>query len=403
MARIKVLIVDDIDETRESIKRLLQFEAAVKVVGEASSGTEAIRQTEVLRPDVILMDINMPDKDGLAAAEAISTRFPHINIIMISVQGETEYIKRAMMAGAREYLVKPFTGEELTHAIRQAYRLERMRLESSQYTPAPAPTYDPQVITVFSTKGGVGKTTIAVNLAVTLQQTYKTRVALVDLDLQFGDVGVMLNLLPNRTMVDLVMESGEITPQVMEEFMAEYGEVSILAAPLKPEYAELVNAAQVEKFIKTLSKTYEYIVIDTAASFSEATLTALDQAHQILLVGAQDLPAIKNLRLSLEVLEALHHQGKTRLILNRHSSEMGIKTDDLERALNTEVINEIPNDVRTVSSSVNRGIPFVESSPQSKPSLAIKKLAGQVREHQQTLGYNPFPARKGLLSRLVGR
>ncbi|NPV90009.1 MAG: response regulator [Firmicutes bacterium] len=403
MSRIKLLIVDDVDETRESIKRLLQFETSIKVVGEAGSGKEAARQAEVLRPDVILMDINMPEQDGLSAAEEISTRFPHTNIIMISVQGETEYIKRAMLAGAREFLVKPFTGEELINAIHHAHRLEKLRLESSPHTPPPAPAFDPQVITVFGTKGGVGKTTVAVNLAVSLQQLYKTKAALIDLDLQFGDVGVMLNLSSRRSLIDLAMAGGDITPESLEEYLSVHNGISVLAAPLKPEYAELITPGQVEKIIKALSQTYEYVVIDTAASFNEVTLTALDRANQILLVGAQDLPTVKNLRLSLEVLEALHHLSKTRLILNRQNPELGIRTEDLERALGIEVINEIPNDVKAVSSSVNRGIPLMETAPQSKPALALRRLAGLVHDYQKSLDGNPFPAKRGLLSRLVGR
>lgn len=404
MARIRVLIVDDVDETRQSIKRLLQFEASIKIVGEASNGAEAIRQAEVLKPDVILMDINMPGTDGLAATEAISTTFPFMNIIIISVQGETEYIKRAMLAGAREYLVKPFTGEELVNTIRQVYRLEKIRHSSYQSIPATVqPVTNPQVITVFSNKGGVGKTTISVNLAVALQQAYKARVVLVDLDLQFGDVGVMLNLVPTRTMVDLITEGSEITPGLIDEYLEDKGELNILSAPLKPEYAELVNGAQVEKFIKALSQLYEFIVIDTAATFNEVTLTALDLSNLILLVGTQDLPTIKNLRLSLEVLEALHHTGKTRLVVNRQSSETGIKTDDLERALNFQVSCEIPNEVKTVISSINRGIPFVEAAPQAKVSQSIRKLAAMVKEHQESMTYSPFPAKRGLLSRLVGR
>ncbi|MDH7479023.1 MAG: response regulator [Syntrophomonadaceae bacterium] len=404
MARIRVLIVDDVDETRQSIKRLLQFEASIKIVGEASSGAEAIRQAEVLKPDVILMDINMPGTDGLTATEAISTSFPFMNIIIISVQGETEYIKRAMLAGAREYLVKPFTGEELVNTIRQVYRLEKIRHSSYQSIPATVqPVTNPQVVTVFSNKGGVGKTTISVNLAVALQQAYKARVVLVDLDLQFGDVGVMLNLVPSRTMVDLITEGGEITPGLIDEYLEDKGELNVLSAPLKPEYAELVNGAQVEKFIKALSQLYEFIVIDTAATFNEVTLTALDLSNLIFLVGTQDLPTIKNLRLSLEVLEALHHTGKTRLVVNRQSSEMGIKTDDLERALNFQVSCEIPNEVKTVISAINRGIPFVEAAPQARVSQAIRKLAAMVKEHQESMTYSAFPARRGLLGRLVGR
>ncbi len=171
---IKVLIVDDIPETRDHLTKLLGFESDVEVVGAADSGRQAIDFAAQLRPDVVLMDINMPDMDGIAATEALAAAVPTASVVMMSVQGEADYLRRSMLAGAREFLVKPFSSDELTASIRQVYTREREKQGRIAISPvamatgAPAPSdHEPgQVVAVFSPKGGVGRTTIAVNLAV---------------------------------------------------------------------------------------------------------------------------------------------------------------------------------------------------------------------------------------------
>jgi len=402
MPRIKVLIADDVEETRHNIKRLLQFEAAVKVVGEAASGEEAVRQAEILQPDIVLMDINMPGTDGLKATEAISTRFPHISIIIISVQGEPEYLKRAMAAGAREFLIKPFTGEELIQTIRQTYQNEKKRLGNYQQRlkTAGAAAVNPQIITVFSPKGGTGKTALSVNLAVALQQFHKFQTVLVDLNLQFGDVSVFLNLMPRASIADLAAHSSEADFLAIENCLSACGDLKILPAPLRPEYAELITAAQTEKWLKTLKQGFEFIIIDTPSSFTEITLTALEQANTILLLGNLELSTLKNLKLALEVLEALHYREKTKLILNRTGPEQGLQPADLEECLNCKITAEIPYDPKTVVSSVNRGTPFVASQG-SRAAAAVKNLAAQIKNWAQD-NKRPEPAvsRRSLLGML---
>lgn len=383
MPRIRVLIVDDIEETRHNIKRLLQFEAAIKVVGEAASGEEAIRQAETLRPDIVLMDINMPGVDGLKATEAISTRFPNISIIIISVQGEPEYLKRAMAAGAREFLTKPFTAEELVQTIRHTYQAEKKRLGNYQQALKTTSAINPQIITIFSPKGGIGKTTLSVNLAVALQQLYQVRVALVDLDLQFGDTAVFLNLMPRASIADLASKGEEIDTWTIENYLTAYEELKVLPAPLRPEYAELITAPQVEKWLKGLKQNFDFIIVDTPSSFNETTLTALDQASQVLLLCNLELSTLKNLKLALEVLEALHHTEKIKLILNCTSPEQGIKPADLEECLNFKIAGEIPYDPKTVVSSINKGTPFITSYANSRIALAVRNLAAALKKWAQ--------------------
>src|SRR5204863_2075173 len=213
--QIRVLIVDDIPETRDHLTKLLGFESDIEVVGSAASGAEALRMAGELPPDVILMDINMPDMDGIAATEKLSSEVPSAAVVMMSVQGEADYLRRSMLAGAREFLVKPFSSDELTASIRQVSARERDKQSRLAVAPMTATSASSNgsvpggggsgdrepglIVAIFSPKGGVGRTTVAVNLAVAAATELSKRVALMDGSFQFGDVGVLLKLNPRST------------------------------------------------------------------------------------------------------------------------------------------------------------------------------------------------------------
>jgi len=402
---IKILIADDVTETRENIKRLLYFEKDMMIVGEASDGEEAIRQTEKLNPDIILMDINMPQMDGITATEKISVQFPKTSIIIMSVQGEQEYLKKAMVAGAREYMVKPFSTDELVGTIRKVYDFEqKRRIQLVEPATARELQRDPQIISVFSTKGGVGKTTIAANLAISLAQETRKRVIIVDLDLQFGDVAVMLNVIPKRTITELIQDINQMDRELLEGYLVTHPTgVKVLPCPTRPEYAELITGSHIEKILGVLKQNYDYIVIDTPPSFNETTLTALDLCHQILLIVGLDLPTIKNVKLGLEVMDSLHLKGKARLILNRSSNDIGIRCEDMEESLGLKVAAHIPSDGRIVISSVNKGNPFVVTEPNAKITESVMELARMVMLGDTKKGsLSDLEGKKGFFGRLFG-
>lgn len=379
MKRISVLIVDDISDTRESIRRLLQFETDIEVIGEAGSGSEALRLTEDLHPNIVLMDINMPDMDGIRATELLSIRVPDCAVIITSVQGEQEYLRRAMMAGAREYIVKPFTGGELASTIARVFEIENRKREALGEQPkVPAiagKTRMGQIITFFSTKGGVGKTTLATNLAVELARSGKYRVLLVDLNLQFGDICVFLNLAPKRTIADLA-QSGSLQYSEIPSFLLTHcSGIQVLAAPTRPEYADLVSVDQVGQILHEVKPHFDFIICDTVSRFEEISLLSLDLAEKIFLVVGMDVPALKNTKLSLETMEGLHYLDKVSIILNRSSKEMGLELQDVEKALNIRVNFEIPSDGKTLLPALNQGVPFVSYHPQSKVTEDLRSIA----------------------------
>jgi pilus assembly protein CpaE len=382
--KIRVLIVDDITETRDHLARLLGFESDMEIVGLAESGRRAIELAIALKPDIVLMDINMPDMDGIEATEQLSAQVPSASVVMMSVQGEADYLRRSMLAGAREFLVKPFSSDELTTSIRQIYAREREKLERFPVAvAAPAASVadvDPgQIIAVFGPKGGIGRTTIAVNVAVAAASELGQRTALVDGSFQFGDVGVLLNLNPkNKSIADLApdLEAG-LELETIDPFLTVHSSgVKVLLAPPTPEMAELVTPVGVRKVLEMLRRTNDLIIVDCSSSMTDTTLAILDQADVILTMLTLEITSIKNMRLFLEVTDQLGYESSAiKLVLNRADSTLGIRVADVEQSIGRKVDSTIVSDGRSVVYALNRGIPFFMSNREAQVSQDILRLA----------------------------
>ncbi len=407
---IKVLIVDDIPETRDHLSRLIGLEREIDVMGTAGSGEEAIAMALDLRPDIIVMDINMPGMDGVAAAEIISQRLPSSPIIMMSVHGEAEHLKRAMGAGAREFLVKPFSGDEFATSIKRVYERELARREQlGAAAPAGAGAVaasngnveDHQVVAVFSPKGGAGRTTLATNLALALHKETNQRVALVDANLQFGDVGVLLNLNPkNRSVLDAV-EGGEPDADIIESVMIDHSTgIRVLLAPPSPEGADLVTPQYLRKIVEILRESHDWVIVDLPSGLNDHSLTGLDAADQILVVAALEITTIKNVRLFLEVADQLDYErSKLRLVINRSDASQGIRIGDVEASIRRSVDGTIVSDGRLAVLAVNRGVPFVVSHPESPLSRDITALARTVAGEKAPSSTNDKNPKRGLFAR----
>ena len=374
--KIEVLLADDVAETRENVRKLIELEQNIVVIGEAVDGKDVIEKAKELQPDIILMDINMPKIKGIKATEIINREVPKSSIIMMSVQEEQNYLRKAMMVGAREYLIKPFGDDELINVIKQVYELDAKKEQSLLEQKG----LQEKVVSVFSSKGGVGKTILAANLAVVLQQQEELDVVLVDLDLQFGDSDVLLDLNPKITIADAVKELDSLTAENIDDYLLSYDNgLHLLNSPLRPEEAEVIGGREVERIISILKERFNYIIIDTPQSFSEPVLTALDNSDLILLIAMLDLSTIKNVKLSLEVMERLDYPKESiKLILNRYSEEIGIDVNDLEESLGYDVDLKIPSQGEVTIDSINQGEPFVVSKPQSVLSRQVIKLANLV-------------------------
>lgn len=382
-ATIRVLIVDDYAEARESIARLLSFETDIEVVGQAADGQGALQLARDLRPDVVLMDVNMPGLDGIATTEALAREAPWSQVIMMSVQGEPDYLRRSMLAGARDYLTKPFSGDELANTIRRVHELDAGR-KGRQGAPEPAePVAERRtgrIVCLFSPKGGAGRSVIAVNLAIALRQLTERRVAIVDGSLQFGDVGLMLNLVSRFTIGDLLAGIDELAPETLRNVMVSHSSgIDALLAPQRPEVAELFTAAHVARILEAVRQSYDYVVVDTAATLHETVLSAFDLADQIVLLTTPEMTAIKSARLFLEISQALGYRSdKVLLVLNQAEPASGIQAQDLEASIQRRVAAQLVNAGPLVTASINRGVPFILGEPDSPVARSVRQLARQL-------------------------
>ena len=422
--KIRILIVDDIADTRENLAKLIGFEPDMAVAGTAGGGQEAVTLAKKERPNVILMDINMPDMDGITATEIISNTVPESPIIMMSVQGEQDYLRRSMLAGAREFLVKPFSADELINSIRHVHELEKVRRQ--RYAPqqqqqqqqqggggqgggnagnifAPPQPERGKIITFFSPKGGVGRTTISTNLAVALHQTTQQPVVLVDGSLPFGDIAVILNMSPKaKTIADLIGSFETADSDVVESILTPHSTgIKVLLAPPTPESTELITGANMKHVLEVLRERYAYIVVDTWPSFQEQVITMLDVADVILTLMTLEITSLKNVRVFMEIVEKLgYDEKKVQLVANRNDSSGGIKASDVEASLGRKIPHAIVSDGRTLVLAVNRGVPFVISHRDAQVSKDIftlaAKLAGGEAEAPATAGKQAKQASGGL-------
>ncbi len=391
--KIRVLIVDDISETRENIRRLLQFDNLIDVIGAARSGHEAIDMAQSNKPDVIVMDINMPDMDGIAATEIIRKKVPFTQVIILSVQNDQSYMRKAMLAGARDFLSKPPTIDELTSAIRRAGTMahdERNKVSQAfpvaavGGTAAPVLASQPmgKVIVVYSPKGGTGTTTIATNLAITLISD-EAKVVLVDASLQFGDVTVFLNEQAKNSILDLTPHVDELDPEFVDEVALKHSSTGlrVLPAPTKPEQADQVAGEQFGKLLNYLRHIYTYIVVDTASYLTETVQAALDVSDIIILITTQDIPSIKNANAFLTLADTSGiKRDRIMFIMNRYDKRIAISPERVGESLRQEVLISIPYEEKIIPGSINRGIPFVLDNKAHPVSKAVANLADLVRE-----------------------
>lgn len=378
--KIHVIVVDDVPQSRETIIRTLRFQENIEVVGTAANGIQAIELVREVVPDVIIMDVNMPDMDGITATEIIKHENPHAQIIILTVQDDVDYIRRAMMAGARDFLAKPPVIEELIAAVQRAGEIARQEREK----PPPLTVFEDtpagvlgrgKIISVYSPRGGVGCTMLACNLAAMLYSA-DTGVALVDGNLQFGDVDAFFNLQSRNTIVDLAPRVDEMDHALVEEVLAVHPSGIKLLLPSRPERSELVTGPQFSKIITFLSRYYPYVIIDAGRRLSDVTLAALDGSDLVVLVTSQDIPSVARMRKFLDLLPAMDLDSRRLLVvMNQYEQRNNIESEKVAQAFRMPVAAVIPSAREVVIPSINRGLPFMLQKENSNRPIARAMLA----------------------------
>jgi len=381
----------------------------MSVVAQTGSGSEAVELYRRVKPDVVLMDLRLPGLSGVEAIMAIRKEFPAARFIVVTTYDTDEDIYRAMQAGAREFLIKPFSHDELVAAIRRVYALEQKKgtflAKTAEVQPPVATsgrTGPGDVFIVYSGKGGVGKSLLAANLAVALARETDARVGLVDLDLQFGDIGVMLNLDYSRSITDIVDAREHLDREALDDVLAVGpAGIRVLLAPISPELADLVTPEHIRNLFTELRKMCDFIVVDASSHLGEITLQVMEIATRILVVTALTIPAIKNARLTLKVLESLNvDPERVMLIVNRSDGYSDFNKEAIEQNLRVPVAAQIPHDPRAVGEGQNRGTLFVETQPEAEISRAVRELVSRlVPAEQGALAGGDKKRRRGLFGR----
>jgi pilus assembly protein CpaE len=373
---ISLMLVDDSAEERAAIKRLLMAGELI-IAGESVLGTEAVAIARELKPDVVLVSVEEPAVRGLRTIEALNVVLPGTPVVALSSLGSRDHMRQAMLAGARDYLSRPLDAEELEKTVVGVHELERKRSSLNEHVIESG--HVGEVICVFGAKGGVGRTMVATNLAVALALNYKQRVALVDLDLQLGDVALMLDIVPERTIADLVPVIDKLDPELMRGFMSVHASgLKVLPAPARPEDGEKVTAAHIRKILEVLSRTCDYVIVDTPRQLNDNTIATLDTANLVCLVASNQLTCLKSTKLCLGMLKSWRYTNdKVKLVMNQAHNGSSLPMSDAEMAIDYPIFWKVPYDGHLVASS-QWGKPFVQAQPGAKLSQNISGLAQAV-------------------------
>jgi pilus assembly protein CpaE len=319
----------------------------------------------VLGPDLLL-------DTALEVCEDLRTARPTISVVLVRDSLDTEVFTRAMKAGARD-VVAGGDAPSITSAIERAHQL---------HVALRGPTGAVQlgrVVTVFSPKGGVGKTTMAVNIALALTDKGARKVCLVDLDLAFGDVAITMQLFPTHSIEQAVGSEDSIDMPMLEGLLTRHQDsLMVLAAPAHPDVRERVTPMLISRMLKTVREEFDYVVVDTAPAFDDITLTALDETDECVIIATLDVPTLKNVKMALETLDLLNiSPGHRHLLLNRADDAVGIGVDKVETILGMPIAARVGTDVE-IAAATNAGTPIVAGHPHHPSSVAIVDLASLV-------------------------
>lgn len=395
MARNPEIVTVDPDlGSRAETKRAIQL-AHFSALAEAGYGVEAVTVAQEHAPDVFLVSVEEPVALALQTIESLADAVPNAPTVVYSSLADAQSVRRAMVAGARDYIIKPLKPEDLSRAVYGVLEQEeRKRLRADGQTMEIAARGT--VVTIFGAKGGIGKTTISTNLATTLAKITGASVCLVDMDTRFGDVAIMMDVAVETSIADLAKKINDLDRDKIRDYLVKHHSgVSILPAPLHPTEWRNMTPQHIEKIIELLAQTHDYVVIDTPGTFNELIATTLELANLILLVTSMDIASIKDTALALEMLRAAAvSEDKVKLTINHSTAANSLREEDVSRVLEYDVFWRIPHDL-SVSSSTQLGQPIVITKPYARVSRAIIDLAHTLTGTKQE--------KRGFLDRFLGR
>lgn len=378
---LNVIIIDKEETSRNILKNYLSLIDNISVAGEfydIDLGYDFAKDKEKC---LIFIDVSQDQDKALSIIKDLKNINKSAYIVALSARTSTETIIKVMRAGAKEFLNKPLIQSEFTEVVNSL----KSEIENSE------PVDTCKIISTFSNKGGIGKTSIAVNLAVELAQLSKEKVALIDLNLQLGDVSTFLDMNPPFAMDYIASNINSLNEEDLLKAMSKYKNTSlyVIADPLNIDNSKDITAEQITNLLTVLKKTFSYIVIDIGTNIDSKTIAALDSSDLILLIAIVNLPAIRSTQRCMELFNKLGYSNdKIKLVLNRYMENEEIKTSDIEEVVKQKVYWKIPNNYLTMMSAINKGVPVNEINAESNVAVNYKDFASKVSDYLITQKLN---------------
>ncbi len=383
-AKIRALVIPGMDPVGDWMADVIKMEPDMVCSGLVRDVTQALEMVDKLTPDVILVDISSGILQRTEVFNRLAAPASGAAIIVVAMLGEVDMVRQAMLHGAQGFLLKPFSEAELLSSIRQAYELvlqRRAEMPKIAISDQAESIRRADIIAVYSPKGGVGCTTVAINLAVALRTMSEKPVTLLDADLRFGDIDTALNISSASSIGSLVSQLDDMDDQLLDRSLITHKSgVRVVVAPPHLDMADAIRPEHLKKLLARLSELDEgYIVVDAWSSLDDCTLTILDNCQQLIVITTPQVTAMRDVHRFLEVLDLLgYSRSQTLLVLNHcyHRSEARVK--DLERALGFPIVQEIEYAPNHVTASLNRGVPLVQEYRDSPAARSIRQLAERI-------------------------
>jgi pilus assembly protein CpaE len=373
---LKLLIVDQHPDAVAGLRRALNAFGDLEVVGDAGFGPVASTWAHTLEPSLIVVSVEEPLTRSLTTIQALTRGNPRWTVVGIVGQFDREVFRRTVLAGARDVLIRGSSPSDLHDSLVQAHNADAIRIAASGHDPT-APTGS--IIALFGVKGGVGKTMLATNLAVALAEETSASVALVDLDVPFGDVALMLDIQPTQDILDALDENVLNDLERLQKLLVRtpHG-LHVLAAPLAPDDAGSVDSRRVGQLLLRLAALHQFVLVDTPAGLTELTAAALDVAELGVLVTTPEIAALRRTHACLRLLQGLEFPtNKLQLVLNRESSKTRVSAGEAAEVLGHPIAWRLANDYAAMQSAA-LGQPLVLSQPKTKLSKDIRRIARQL-------------------------
>lgn len=378
---INVLLVTGRDPVSDWLITTLRSESGVVLTGVVPTLERAVSTIVQRRVDVVLLDSSVPDGKQIDRLQAIAALPQSPAVILVVTPGEMPFVQQALFAGARGFLLKPFTHQQLSESLWQTYTIlvQQRQLVASSAAAQPR-EQSAEIIVVFSPKGGVGRTSIAANLAIALHQETRKPVTLVDGDLRFGDVDIAVNLMARKSVADLLAYVNELEQPLIESALTEHATgIRVLLAPPYFDPALEADEGRLAHVVKSLASVQTgYVVVDAAADLSESTLNLLDIAQRVLLATTASVGSLRATKRFLELARKMDYpNGKIMLLISGYRKD-DIPLEDIERHLSWAVSAAVPSDSPVMALALNQGQPIVARDRNHPISKAIVKLARQL-------------------------